>query len=477
MAGWAGKFASVVLIFVATWGCAIMYWRNSGSVPTGMDMLLYLGLLPAGVSSAGFLVSGVVRQGADKALRKVTDTSSETSAAPAESRDGRVKNAASVALMAADMNLGLGLQCPELLALASTPPRPRLSKRFRDTNNLPVRSCEAEALDDQQVLSEREQGIDTAEHERRATALLAPVVGELASAVAGMLPPMAAAEEVVVAGLRRNDEGRVEKILTVELLLPGGWSDGLRPWLQEWLTQALLATGVDGRRFEAKVTVVGDAESTWRHVLRVCETLEGDAAHWHLLLACSSSIDGAVVEGWKAGGLLATSRNPDGKVPGEGAAGVVLANVVHGEEDSARVWRLNSLELGSAQAVRPSEQRRQLLASIQAWFQEQAIDATATQFVLHDAGQGSDAIIDAAMVGTALNPDMDFGASNLAVGRSSGELGPVQVLADLALALARVRSHADAVLVLAGAESQQRMFTLVEPFTSSHQATQPSPAT
>jgi hypothetical protein len=48
MAGWLGKAASVVMVFIATWGATILYWRNSGTVPTGMQMLAYLGLLPVG---------------------------------------------------------------------------------------------------------------------------------------------------------------------------------------------------------------------------------------------------------------------------------------------------------------------------------------------------------------------------------------------------------------------------------------------
>ena len=55
MAGWLGKAASVVMIFIATWGATILYWRNSGTVPTGMQMLAYLGLLPVGLSGAGFM--------------------------------------------------------------------------------------------------------------------------------------------------------------------------------------------------------------------------------------------------------------------------------------------------------------------------------------------------------------------------------------------------------------------------------------
>lgn len=70
MAGWLGKAASVVMVFIATWGATILYWRNSGTVPTGMQMLAYLGLLPVGLSGAGFMLRNAARRGADVALQK-----------------------------------------------------------------------------------------------------------------------------------------------------------------------------------------------------------------------------------------------------------------------------------------------------------------------------------------------------------------------------------------------------------------------
>lgn len=62
MAGWLGKAASVVMVFIATWGATILYWRNSGTVPTGMQMLAYLGLLPVGLSGAGFMLRNAARR-------------------------------------------------------------------------------------------------------------------------------------------------------------------------------------------------------------------------------------------------------------------------------------------------------------------------------------------------------------------------------------------------------------------------------
>ncbi|PZP74485.1 MAG: hypothetical protein DI592_20430, partial [Stenotrophomonas maltophilia] len=139
MAGWLGKAASVVMVFIATWGATILYWRNSGTVPTGMQMLAYLGLLPVGLSSAGFMLRGAVRRGAESALDKATSDDAKAGAAKQEATDPQSAAPPSVALLAGTLRLGVDLDAPALLATAAAPPRPSLDGRFRDNYNLPVR--------------------------------------------------------------------------------------------------------------------------------------------------------------------------------------------------------------------------------------------------------------------------------------------------------------------------------------------------
>jgi hypothetical protein len=472
MAGWTGKAASVLLVFIATWGSAIMYWRSTGATPSGMDMLLYLGLLPAGVSSAGFMATGLLRQGADKALEKAT-RSPDNDAAPVVREDG-VKVAAAAALTAGQINLGVGLDAPALLAAAAAPPRPALSARFRDGQNLPVRVSEAAQLDELEVLGEREQGIDTTPRERRALALLAPVLDELLGEAAMALPVLEAREEVVVAGLRRNDEGRVDNVLTVELLVAHGWSDALLHWVRDWLMQRVLEFGVDGRRFDVAVTVVGDDNQAWRHLHRLADALSRAPDRWHLLLACDSCIDPDVIQGWLVNGVLATARHPEGRTPGEGAAGVLLAGPGMATEGKGCLWPPLALEADATQVARPAERRRHLTTAASQWKQSLPQDEHSVQFVLHDARQGSDGVVDAALAASALNPDLEFGTGNLSLPASAGELGPVLPVAMLALALEQTRRNTGPVLLLAGTEAQQRVMALVSAGSTPQAADLPS---
>lgn len=449
-----------------------MYWRSSGSVPGGMDLLLYLGVLPVGISSAGFMVNGLVRQGVDKALEKA-DASEQGSTAPAAREEPGVRPASAM-LLAGHINLGLGLDASALLAVSAAPPRPALSTRFRDAHNLPIRVSAAEQLDEQEVIGEREQGIDTAVHERRALALLSPVLDELLATVAVSLPRLKRGDEVVVAGLRRSDEVHVDKVMTVELLVARNWSDALLHWLRDWLTQRLIETGVDAQRFDISIKVIGDNGDVWRHIQRLVDVLATGAERWHLLLACDSSVDQGVIQAWQANGLLATSRNPGGMIPGEGAAGVLLAGPALEREKVSWLWRPFSPEEDATPMARPAEKRRQLAAAATQWKQSLALDGQNVQFVLHDASQSNDGVVDAALAAAAVNPDFDFGTGNLSLAACAGELGPVLPVAQLALALEQARCSSESVLVLAGPGAQQRVLTLVSAGSSNQAADLPS---
>lgn len=470
MAGWARKAASVVFVFLTTWGITIMYWRNSGNVPTGMEMLMYLGVLPAGISGGGFFVQNLARRGVDKALDNAQQSSPSPSRDESHEDSVTVAPVSSVALLASEINLGVGLNAPSLLAVAGAPPQPALSTRFRDSQNLPLRVVSVEGLDELLVVAEREGAIDTTARERRALALLAPVLDELIATVAVTLPEVEAAEEVVVAGLRRQDEGRVRNELTVELMVSLGWSDALRHWVQAWLERTMQEMGIDARRFDVDIRVVTDAADGWKRIGQVVDALADGAPRWHLLLACDSTIDPMVIAEWQANGTLATARSPDGHVPGEGAAGVLLASAMLGTQYGAALQRPHLLDDGGDPMRRPAEKRRQLTAAAQRWSQTTAVDAGGLQFVLHDGQPHNDGAVEAAMVGATLNPDLDFGLSNLSLTACAGEIGPVLPLAQLALALAQTRKNSDAVLLLTGSAAQQRMLVLVEPFSSPLQA-------
>lgn len=451
------------MVFVATWATVIMYWRSSGTTPNGMQMLAYLGVLPMGLSGAGYMLRGMLSRSVDKV---VGASASADEASPVATVASTGATVPSIAITAGSIHLAAGADAGAMLAAASALPRPQLDNRFRDANNLPIRVSAVADLEEWLVLSEREGDIDTFAYERRAMALLQPVLEQLLDSAYLVMPAIVGGEEVVVAGLRRREEERVENILTVELVVSPTWSDGLRHWSQAWLQEQAVQAGLDARRFDVRISVFECSGDVWAHLQRVVDALSSGTPRWHLLVSSYSSIDAAVINSWMARGVLATAQNVDGLVPGEAAAGVLLATTQLAGESAGRLWRPQFERLDPVCDSRPAEVRRQLAVAAKQWLQALIADAERVQFVLHDTDQRPQSIVDTAAVTAAVNPDLDFSSQSLAVALCSGELGPVLPVAQLALAHAQLQRQSEAVLLLGVADPQQRLFGLVEPLPS-----------
>ena len=114
MSGILGKAFSVIAVFAVAWGGAIFYWRSTGTVPSGMEMLAYLGLVPVGLSGAGFMLRNAGRSMLDKAV-DAASSAGDASAASPKAEANVTRTVPSVAVLGADMRSEerrVGKECP-----------------------------------------------------------------------------------------------------------------------------------------------------------------------------------------------------------------------------------------------------------------------------------------------------------------------------------------------------------------------------
>ncbi len=146
MSGIVRSALSAAVSFGVAWGGSIFYWRSSGTTPNGMEMLTYLGILPASLLGGSWLLRDMGRRSlsratdaADSAAAKAVEHSdSKAAAASSSSPEAPPASGARPALLAGAVNLSLGQQPQAILALRGNLPRPVLHKQFRDRDGLPV---------------------------------------------------------------------------------------------------------------------------------------------------------------------------------------------------------------------------------------------------------------------------------------------------------------------------------------------------
>lgn len=459
MSGILGKAFSVIAIFAVAWGGAIFYWRSTGTVPSGMEMLAYLGLVPVGVSGAGFMLRNAGRSMLDKAV-DAASSSGDASATSAQAEAITTRAVQSVAVLGADMRLGVMLEADALLDMAAAPPRPSLDARFHDRDGLPLLISADKDLDDTAVLQVQMPGFTTRDGERRAMTLLEPVADTLMGQALLALPELEVAEERVIAGLRRRDEQVVGQVLTIELLVPADWSASLRTYCADWLYARAVYNGLDPRRFSINVAVASQALDVWSRLQRVTDALAQGEPRWYLLLSCSSAVDPGTIAAWLDSNRILHRRNKDGQIPGEGAAGLLLASSSLSVAPTPHLWRPHRMEL--AEGLSNAESRRQAEALGRAMLADAALAPERVGFALHDADQRSQVAVEACAAAVAANPDLELDQQTLAVPVCAGELGPVLPLALLTLAHAHAARGQSAALVLSVGAPAQRVAAIID---------------
>lgn len=450
------KFASVALVLGMCWGGSIVYWRQTGSTPGGMEMLAMLGLLPAGVLGGSWMLRGLAQRALDAAANRASSTDA---AAQPDAGDPAAADASPpprpLGLLAASVRLPLGLEPAALLADPLSRPRLRAHPRYRDASGLPVYLAMADDLD-ASVLPPELDG-EQAEHIRRALALLVPVAEDLLLQAAQALPEQAQSEGRVVAGWRQQVADVVERQLSIELLVPSAWPMALREACADWLQHGAQQLGIDARRFDVQLSPADDAGEVWAHLQQRMQAPAQAAPGWQLLLACHSSVGQASLERWEASGRLRSPANPGGQVPGEAAAGVLLA---WPPAEAPRLCSVERAELPDRSGAAVRTRRTGELAG--ASLERAAVEPARIDLVLSDADLRADPAAEASGAALQVCGELDLSRQYLALSTSSGEIGPVQPLAQLALALAHLDAGGEAVMMLAVSPASARWAAVLD---------------
>lgn len=454
----------VALVFAAVWACVIAWWRLGEVTPGAGGILVWLVLVPVAILSALWVVSRIRHRQA------TAEEGSDDSTASGEPESGDPPVAQHpLEILAAAASLGCGGAAAVLARKLPELPRPRLHPTLRDRDGLPVLAAFSAELDPGAVEARlrSRSGSRLAEEHLRALALLEPVALELFDAAARLLPPLPEVEERVVAGLRRSVavQPRESGSVHVVAMLPQDTPQALRGDCDAWLRELAGECGLDPRRSSFEVLVEHDAGGVWRRIGMLLGEEPDERAEWQLLLAAESSIGERGLHALAAGGRLARSGSPEGLVPGEGAAGLLLRSDATARavgEQQAPV--LAGLHTGAfdpgAPARRAARDSSELLAAA---MEAGAVSRDDVAMVLSDADQRPSRSVEAAVAASAACPELDPAAAVCALGIASGHLGHVAPLALLAIAAERTRDAAAPVLALSVDSPSARTVALLRP--------------
>ena len=471
MRPWLRRSLLILTVFALCWGGAIWYWRTSTRMPSTGDLAGTMLALPLALLISWWLgkklLARLAAPAAVPALFDAADGDARTAGNEAAPR-------APLHLAAAALRMPGGASAPELAAaLLDKQQRPELDPELNDAQGYPVLSARVADLDehDQKALLDdwlRTRPADTmqeaaahfdAEH-LRALALGAGVLTELMQEAA-----MHTALDDYKAAQPGSRAALPLPTLQLHLLLPPDWDKPQRDTGAAWLHAQAEQQGWPADKLS--VHLAGDSGP-----LALIEQLAAQAALQELpclaiVLACGSHIGELTVHDWATRGLLFNNGQPGGQIPGEGAAGLLLADAAQAaalQVDTPVLLHHASMAVRGQSADSRGHGDATLLAELGGKAMSAACVAPAAITRLYaDADQRSSRMIELMNNAGTLLPDIDLSNDVLSVAAACGQSGQVATLAALVLARHEAADNASQVLCLSNLDAFHRAAVVVGP--------------
>lgn len=457
-----------LLAFALVWAAAVLFWRDRETSPGALQAGVVLVALPLLLIGSYWLGRWwwQRRHQPDAPTATATASVTDVNSDPAALVD------APLFVLASAVHLPAGATAGEVLEALSEGKRPGLHAQLRDNAGMPIFAAEVDGLDGESLgealasfLTDGEalESVFAAE-DLRALALLEPVADELLATC--LTDDADVHRDVYTLGPQRA----AAAMLRVRLLLPAAWSTAAHQAAADWLLARATEAGHRAQALSVEVVPVEAPAEVWRlidHIAQSEARLSSPAAvrDRHLLLAAFSMLGEQSIERLSGEQRLLSSQRPDGRIPGEGAAGVLLAATSHpASAEAPAPLRLHRVLLGQASQGVPTKtsvrQSSELVARALQTARQAADDVGC---VLSDSDHRPSRAVELAGAVSLQFPELDPVAQCFSLGLGCGELGPVAPLALLAIAAARSEADGKAVLALSVADDQARAALVLSP--------------
>lgn len=456
MGAWIRGGVLTMLTFGAFWGGAILTWRGTGSAPSTADLLTYLVVLPLAVLAGVVLVRRLAM--AQPAPASAPAATAAASAAPAAATAPRLP-ALALALLAAAVRTRAGSAVGELAsAIAAQRARPDLDPELVDDAGYPVMSVRVPSAGDGAWRAQADNWLAAQGHTDARFAAAHWRALELASDVAHELADQAAP----AAGA---DDDADAAPLRIVPLMPGHWTPSQRAAAGAWLAHVAVRAGWPDDRVTVSPAPPGEPSAAAVSLLSLLAGQSGTdaAAALTILLAFDSRIDQATVDRMAAEGTLFTATHAQGLIPGEGAAGLLLAAPAHARRldpgaPTLQVAAASRASSADASGRVDAADLRRLAGRVLA---DSGVEAATVSTLVADADHRSSRVLEVMTLAHEDLPHLDAGIDVKATGPACGLSGAVPFLAALALAGHDVDEGASAVLCVGNVDPVQRSVALV----------------
>jgi hypothetical protein len=451
MQSWLKKLTTGAVAFGASWTGAVGYWRSTNRLPGGADLALWLVALPLLLLLAAWGVHALYRRAQAPSAPAANATAAPAAQAPASAPAA----AAALAIVASAMRTPFGHTAADLrAALAAGEARPALDPDLEDADGYPVLTARIAGANARLAALRSAFAGPDSRHTRftdaqwRALAFADAAVSELgdvlADADAAKLP-----------------------LLQLHAVWTDEWTAPQRTAANDWLRSRLGAAGWPLDRVAVAPSFADVANHAAAPALLAQLLARAGEPLLAVVLACGSELDTATVDAMAAADTLFTARRADGRIPGEGACALLLADAASARllaDDAESVPALRAL--ASATLGQSADTARQPDTQALPALLAQALEAarcTPAQVVLAsaDGGRHPGRVRELMALAGAHLPQLDPIADLARTGEACAGCASVAWLAALAVAADAAREHHGAALCIGNLDPVRRDLAVV----------------
>ncbi|MEC5164090.1 MULTISPECIES: hypothetical protein [unclassified Janthinobacterium] len=464
MRPWLSRTLLVAGGVVLCWIGVAWYWRAGNRMPGGAELAGGLVMLP--------LVLLLAVWGGGKAAALMAAAPAPAGAAP-DAPAAPAPVAATAVMLAGALRMPHGASAEELAqAILTKQARLALDPELLDDNGFPLlsgRVADIDELAQEELMADwlrQQAGQPRLEAEQwRALALAGDVAAELARAAT--LHPLLAAYLQAAPSARAALAPPVLQLLP---LLPDEWDQEQRTLAGHWLLHIVAAQGWPAERLALSGPAEREGASAFQSMAELADLhVQTGQPYLSIVLACASHVGERSVAAWSARGRLLTAANAGGEVPGEGAAGLLLADAGQAllvDADAAVVLHRAAHGLRATSADAKGRADIELLAALSAQALLCAAPGASVGLLAADTDQRSSRVGELMGMANAALPELDLASQVISVAASCGSAGAVPALAALVLARQACAEQPGLyALCVSNQHSHQRGAVLVGPRT------------
>jgi hypothetical protein len=376
--------------------------------------------------------------------------------------------AATSVMLAGALRMPHGASAEELAqAMLTKQARLALDPELADANGFPLlsgRVADVDELAQEELMADwlgKQAGQPRLEAEQlRALALAGDVAAELARA--------ATLHPLLSAYLQAAPSAPAPPLLQLLPLLPDEWDQQQRALAADWLLHVVAEQGWPAERLA--LSVAGAGASAFQRMADLADLhVQSGRPYLCIVLACASHIGERSVAAWSARGALLTAANPAGQAPGEGAAGLLLADAGQAgliDADAAVVLHRAANGLRATSADARGRTDTELLAALGAQALLPAAPGASVGLLAADTDHRASRVAELMGMAHAALPELDLASQVVSVAASCGSAGAVPALAALVLARQACADQPGLhALCVSNQHSHQRGAILVGPRT------------